>query len=140
MAGFEVDTDNWPIVMVKLDGQQTMADCDGFIAAMDALHARKEAYVSISWMRRYSNDRAQVQKFARWMKQTGHLTKQWCVANGIVTQSLGFRFVLSSIFLVRPMPCPYQVCASFDEAASFVREQARRRNMILPPMTNRWGI
>lgn len=140
MAGFEVDTGNWPIVLVKLDGQQTMADCDGFIAAMDALHARKQPYVSISWMRRYSNDRAQVQRVARWMKETAPLTKELCVANGIVTQSLGFRFLLSSIFLIRPMPCPYQVCASFEEASTFVREQAMRRGMILPPMPNRWGI
>ena len=57
-----------------------------------------------------------------------------------VSQSLGFRFLLSSIFLVKPMPCPYQVCSSFDEALTWVRDIAARRSLALPPVPNVWNV
>ena len=62
------------------------------------------------------------------------------VGTGIVTQSIGFRFLLSSIFLVKPMVCPYQVCGSFAEAWSFVSGQGRKRDVIIPPVPNVWQV
>lgn len=91
-------------------------------------------------MRRYQSNPGHVQKVARWMKQTSDKTRELCVGNGIVSQSLGFRFLLSSIFLVKPMPCPYQVCASFDEAFQWVRERALERGLRLPPVPNIWNV
>ena len=66
------------------------------------------------------------------MKATADETKQWCVGNGIVSKSLGFRFLLSSIFLVKPMPCPYSVCSSWDEAMTWVQQSAATRGLGRP--------
>ena len=140
MAGVEVNKEYWPMLLVKFDGEQTMRDVDYFLREMAAAQARKEPYASISLMRKYSSERAQVQKVAQWMKSTADLTKEYCVANGIVSQSLGFRFLLSSIFLVKPMPCPYQVCASFDEAMRWVRSIADGRGLALPSVPNLWNV
>lgn len=140
MAGVEISTEYWPMLLVKFDGEQSMRDVDYFIREMSAAHARKEPYVSISLMRKYSSERAQVQKVAQWMKATADETRKWCVANGIVSQSLGFRFLLSSIFLVKPMPCPYQVCASFDEAMAWVRTVATARGLEVPVVPNVWNV
>jgi len=140
MAGVEVTTEHWPLLLVKFDGEQTMNDVDYFIREMNAAHARKTPYASISLMRKYSSERGQVQKVAQWMKSTAELTKQYCVANGIVSQSLGFRFLLSSIFLVKPMPCPYQVCSSFDEALTWVRQVAEARGVDVPSVPNLWNV
>lgn len=140
MAGVEVTTRHWPLLLVKFDGEQTMADVDYFIREMSAAHARKQPYASISLMRKYSSERSQVQKVAQWMKQTAEHTRQYCVANGIISQSLGFRFLLSSIFLVKPMPCPYQVCASFDEALSWVKAVAGSRGLDVPEIPNLWNV
>jgi hypothetical protein len=140
MAGVEVITEHFPIVLVKFDAHQTMADCQRFMDAMDAIHQRKHPYLSVSYMRRYNTDREQVRRVAEWMKANAHLTREYCVATGIVTQSLGFRFLLSSIFLIRPMPCPYQVCATFEEAVGFVRAQAHKRGMMVPTVPNPWSI
>jgi hypothetical protein len=140
MAGVEDSTEHWPVLLVKFDGAQTMADVEYFIREMDAAHARKEPYASISLMRKYVSNPSHVQKVARWMKATSDKTREFCVANGIVSQSLGFRFLLSSIFLIKPMPCPYQVCSSFDEAMDWVRELATKRGLHVPPVPNVWNV
>jgi hypothetical protein len=140
MAGVEVNTEHWPLLLVKFDGEQNMHDVDYFIREMNAAHARKTPYASISLMRKYSTERSQVQRVAQWMKSTAELTKQYCVGNAIVSQSLGFRFLLSSIFLVKPMPCPYQVCSSFDEALTWMRGVAAARGVEVPPVPNVWNV
>ncbi len=140
MAGVEVSTQHWPVLLVKFDGEQTMDDVDYFIREMNAVHARKAPYASISLMRKYSSERTQVQKVAQWMKQTADFPRQYCVGTGIVSQSLGFRFLLSSIFLVRPMPCPYQVCSSFDEALAWVRVKGKARGLDVPSVPNVWNV
>jgi hypothetical protein len=139
MAGVEVSTAHFPVVLVKFDADQTMEDCDRFMAAMDAIHRRKLPYFSISYMRRYNTDRAQVKKVAEWMKANADKTRELCLATGIVTHSLGFRFLLSSIFLIRPMPCPYQVCGSFAEAIEFVRGFGEQRGIAMPDVPNIWS-
>lgn len=140
MAGVEITSEHWPVVLVKFDAEQTMEDCERFIRAMDEIHRRNRPYASISYMRRYNTDREQVQRVARWMRDTAEETRRLCVGTGIVTRSLGFRFLLSSIFLVRPMPCPYQVCGSFDEAWRFVHDEGGKRGLIVPPVPNIWKV
>jgi hypothetical protein len=140
MAGVEVTTQHWPLLLVKFDGEQTMRDVDYFLGEMAAAHARKTPYASISLMRKYSSDRGQVQKVAQWMKSTAEETKRWCVGNGIVSQSLGFRFLLTSIFLVKPMPCPYQVCSSWSEAIGWIRQVSAMRGLAVPEVPNLWNV
>jgi hypothetical protein len=140
MAGVEITTEHWPLLLVKFDGEQTMRDVDYFISEMSAAQARRVPYASISLMKKYSSERNQVQKVAQWMKKTADETKRWCVGNGIVSQSLGFRFLLSSIFLVKPMPCPYQVCSSWDEAVSWIRGVAGKAGLAIPSAPNIWNV
>ena len=140
MAGVEITTEHWPLLLVKFDGEQTMRDVDYFISEMSAAQARKVPYASISLMRKYSSERSQVQKVALWMKQTADESRRWCVGNGIVSQSLGFRFLLSSIFLVKPMPCPYQVCSSWDEAVGWIRGVAAKAGLDIPSAPNIWNV
>src|SRR5262249_16219883 len=120
-------------------GEQTMRDVDYFLSEMSAAHARKSPYASISLMRKYSSERSQVNKVAQWMKATAAETKRWCVGNSIISQSLGFRFLLSSIFLGKPMPCPYQVCSSWDEAMTWLRGVAGKSGLSVPSVRDPWS-
>jgi hypothetical protein len=138
VAGIEVTTSAWPIVLVKFDADQTMADCEVFIRKMEEVHARRQRYASISYMKRYSTDRKQVRRVGEWMKEARKDTADLCIGTGIITVNSAFRFVLSSIFLIKPMACPYKVCASFDEAYRFVEEQSRARGLALPSLVNPW--
>src|SRR5207248_8930518 len=89
-------------------------------------------YVGINWMKRYTRDRELARRMGLWMKETDAVTKELVYGAAIITVSTTFRFLLSSVFLVKPMSCPYTVCASLDEADRFLRPLATRRRVALP--------
>jgi hypothetical protein len=130
--------DQWPIVYTRFDGDQTIAELEAYIKKVDAVHARRQPYVGISYLKRYARDRPQLERIAKWIKDTEEVTREFCVATGMINNSVGFRFLLSTIFLIKPMPCPYQVCASFDDALAFVRRQATDRGLVLPAARRPW--
>jgi hypothetical protein len=130
--------DQWPYVLTKFDGEQSTAELDAYIKRMDSVHARRERYVGISYLKSYSRDRVHVERIARWIKETEAVTRECCMAAGMINSSTGFRFVLSAIFLIKPMACPYHVTGTFDEAASYVRRIANERGMQLPVAVNPW--
>ena len=106
---------------------------------MKTVHARKERYVGISYLKRYNRDKPQVDRIARWIKETEEVTRTYCMAAGMINDSTGFRFLLSAVFLIKRMPCPYQVCATFDEAVKFVRKESEPRGLVLPPVPRPWA-
>ena len=38
------------------------------------------------------------------------------------------------------MPCPYQVCSSFDEAYAWVQKKAVDRGLVVPAIPNLWNV
>jgi hypothetical protein len=131
-------TDQWPFLFTRFDGEQTMDQLEVYIHRVGVIHARHEPYVGISFLKRYSRDRPHLERIAKWIKDSEAVTRQYCLAAGMINTSVGFRFLLSSIFLIKPMPCPYQVCASFDEAVAFVRRHASERGLVLPAARKPW--
>jgi hypothetical protein len=134
----DLNLDQWPFVLTKFNGEQSSAELDAYIRRMDQVHARKEPYVGISYLKRYSRERQQVERIARWIKESEPLTRAYCLGVGMINASIGFRFVLSGLFLIKPMPCPYQVCSTFDEAVRFVRQQADQHGLTLPAARRPW--
>jgi hypothetical protein len=134
----QLDLDQWPFVFTKFDGSQSLVDLDEYVRRMSEVHGRKERYVGITYIKRYSRERAHTERMARWLKESGHETREFCLAAGMVNASTGFRFILSGLFLIKPMPCPYQVCATFDEALAFVRQQADKQGLALPAVRPPW--
>jgi hypothetical protein len=131
--------DQWPFVLTRFNGDQSQEELESYIRRMGQVHARKERYVGISYLKRYSRERAYVERIARWMKESEPVTREYCLAVGMINPSIGFRFVLSGLFLIKPMPCPYQVCATFEEAVTFVRQQATRHGLSLPTARCPWN-
>jgi hypothetical protein len=131
-------TDQWPFLFTRFDGEQSMSELEAYIRRVDAMHARREPYVGISYLKRYSRERPHLERIARWLKDSETVTRQFCLATGMVNNSVGFRFLLSSIFLIKPMPCPYHVCGSFDDAVAFVRRHATEHGLVLPAARRPW--
>jgi hypothetical protein len=133
-----LDTSQWPFVFTKFDGDQSPDELDAYIERIDEVHARRQLYVGVSFLKRYTSDRKAIARVGRWLKEAEEVQRRYCVAVGMINLSGGFRFVLGAIFLLKPMPCPYHVTKSFDEAVDFVREQALRRRLALPPVKRPW--
>ena len=129
----------WPYVFTRFDGAQTSADLDKYIARMDAeVHARKQPYVDVTFLKKYNRDKETVERMRKWIAETEHFTRERCLAIAMVNSSAGFRFVLSAIFVIQPMPCPYDVCGSFDEAVAFVQKEAGKRKLKLGTPRRPW--
>jgi hypothetical protein len=129
----------WPYVFTKFDGAQTMPELDAYIARMDAeVHRRQQPYVGVTFLKKYNRDKEVVERMRKWMATTEHVTRELCLAVAMVNASTGFRFLLSAIFVIQPMPCPYEVCATFDEALAFIRRQADKRGLTLHAPRRPW--
>jgi hypothetical protein len=135
----QLNLDQWPIVFTKFDGRQTLEELEHYIQSVNEVHARRQRYVGINYMKRYSSDAAQIARARRWLQETEQVTRDYCVACSMISESTGFRFVLSAIFVVKPMVCPYVVCGTFAHAEEFVRRIASARGLRLPShIRNPW--
>ena len=133
MGGIDVNLEQWPVVFAKFDGKQSIEDMKAYIDEMSAVYRRQEPFVAVTWLKRYASGPDQVSMFGRWMMETEQKARDYSLAACIVTQSHGFRFVLSALFLIRPLPVPYIVTGTFAEALFFARGEAWRRGLRLPP-------
>jgi hypothetical protein len=129
MPSLEFNTDQWPIVFIKLDGNQTADDFDGYIDAFNALYERKQSFSIVSYLKKYSADTGIVARIGKWFKETEPLIKQYWVSNAMVSQSAGFRFLLSALYLVKPLPISSRVCATPAEAIAFTKAQWTLRGL-----------
>lgn len=120
----------WPYVFTRFDGVQTLADLDAYIARMEReVHKRKQPYLGVTYLKKYSRDKEVVERMQKWMAATKSFTRDYCVAIAMINSSTGFRFLLSAIFLVQSMPCPYEVCGTYAEAIAFVDKEADKRGL-----------
>jgi hypothetical protein len=128
----DIDTSVPGVVFSRFDGEQTLADLERYIGRYNEVHKAGKPYVGINWMRRYSRDRELARRMGQWMKDTDAVTRELVCGAALITTSTTFRFLLSSVFLIKPMSCPYTVCASLVEADRFLRPVAAQRRLVMP--------
>lgn len=133
MAAIVVDTRQWPVVQAVWDGEQTDADVDNYIQEILRIYARREPFVTITWMKKYSASSENRKRITGLMHESEADVRRYSVCSAIIAPSAGFRFVMSTVLLVKRMVTPYRVCATFAEATSFCKEEAYKRKLTLPP-------
>jgi hypothetical protein len=134
---FALTTEQFPYVFTKVDGESTLQDLEQHIAENAALFARKQPFVQVTWLKTYHRNPELSARVARWFKEQRQTMKDYCIAIGHISSSGGFRFGLSALFLLTPLPCPHSVDATFDEALAFVRKHAAKRGLALSSMVRR---
>jgi hypothetical protein len=117
----EIVTDQWPVVFIKIDGEQTTADFEAYIAAFNQMYAREQPFSIVTWVKKYNAKTEIVARVGKWFKETEPLIRKYWVSNAMVSPSAGFRFLLSAVYLVKPLPISSRVCATPDEAMQFTR-------------------
>jgi hypothetical protein len=135
VGAIEINTDQWPVCFVKIDGEQTIEDFDGYIAAFNRFYERREPFAIVTFLKRYKAQTELVAKVGKWFKETEPLIAKYWVSNAMVSLSGGFRFLLSAVFLIRKPPNLYKVCASPDEALAFTRVSWKGKPL---PSTLHW--
>src|SRR4051812_25841112 len=99
----EIVTDQWPVCFVKIDGEQTLSDFEGYIDAFNRLHDRRERFAIVSYVNTQKTNRQIVARVGRWFKEIEPLIHAYWVCNAMVSPSPGFRFVLSTVYLIKPL-------------------------------------
>jgi hypothetical protein len=132
VSAIVVDAGQWPLVRVIWDGDQTDADLDAYLRACRLVLERRERHVTMTWMRRSHNKREHQHRIAAFMQETDALNREYNRGAAIITRSLAFRFVLSTVLLIKPIPVPYRVCGTFNEAETFLRGIATQNGVRLP--------
>ncbi len=117
----EIATDQWPVVFIKIDGEQTTADFEEYIAAFNRIYERQGRFSICTWVKHYKSRTEIVARVGKWFKETEPLIKKYWVSNAMVSHSAGFRFLLSAVYLVKPLPIASRVCATPEEALAFTR-------------------
>lgn len=121
MGAVTIQSDQWPVCFIKIDGEMTPADFEGYISAFNAFYRRDERFSIITWVKRFAPNTEITSRVGRWFKETEPLIRQHWVSNAMVSQSAGFRFLLSAVNLIKPLPTASKVCATHDEAIEFTR-------------------
>jgi hypothetical protein len=134
VSSVEILTNQWPICFIKIDGDQTAADFEGYIAAFNRFYEEQERFSVVTYLKRYSANTQLIARVGRWFKETEPLIRRYWVSNAMVSPSPGFRFVLSAVYLIKPLPIANRVFATPEEALAFTRTSWT--GSALPPL--RW--
>lgn len=110
-------------LLTIFDGEQTAQDVDRYLARLTEVHARDRDYVGISLMLRYAAPRDQMQRIGAFIAEHKDDVARLCRGTAIITPHLGFRFLLSSLFMIQRMPNPYTVAGNADDAFAWVRAE-----------------
>ena len=100
---------------------------------IDGLYARGEPFMSITFVTlstRVTSDQRQMMN--KWMAATQQNMVAYNRGSLMVSGSTVFRFVLSGLMLVNPLPIPYQVVNTAPEGADWLRQCASKAGLELP--------
>src|SRR5262249_58555910 len=89
------------------------------------MYERRERFAVITYLKRYAVRAELIARVGRWFRETEPLFHKYMASNAMVSPSGGFRFVLSSVYLIKPLPVPSIVCATPEEAMAFTRSSWR---------------
>ncbi len=97
---------------------------ENYLRTLDGLLDRRRRYaVILDVQTKELMPRSQRRAQAEWMKRRRTDLEKFCAGTAFVFQSAVYRFVLSSIFLLQPIPTPYEICANVDEALAWARQK-----------------
>lgn len=126
MAG-RVDFDDeslWPLLLVGYVGTPSVEQQEEYQAKLSACLRRGEKYVSIIDTRSFTGvPPAQRQLMARFLREHEEHFRQVGLGTCLIITSPVVRLVVSVIFHLKPMSCPYYVASSMEAALDWVLGQ-----------------
>jgi hypothetical protein len=130
MRSYTIDESRFPLVVVTARGeipfdefQQYLADIERVIRRGRQAHVLdfREAQVPSAEIRRGK---------AEWFKANKQLMQDHVAGTAVVFQSPLFRFMLSSIMLIVPIPVPFSTHGQLADGIAWAQKQLRAR----------WGV
>ena len=119
--------DYGPFAVISMMRTPTADEWEEYLGTLDARLAAQTRFVVIFDTTRHPGlPQALRARQGAWLKQNEQAIARHCMGTAFAFSSPLSRFVLSSIFLVRPLAAPYDVCASRREALTWAGEALRK--------------
>jgi len=131
----EVDDRYWPLVVFRFSGEVSLPELNEYLERQDELLSRKQMMGSIVLtdnLRMW--EAAVLRRQAEWIKQHLEALRRYSIGVGLIIQSPVVRGMLKAVLWIQPMPQPHLVCATVEEALTWLRPRflAAHVNVELP--------
>ena len=138
------DVSHWPLVVVRVDrGPATKEHVQAFVASQREMLTRREPFVEIA----DALDAAVISAVERrmladWLKESEAQAKPLCVAVGVLVSSPIIRGAMNAVLWIKSPEFPMHVCATEDEAVSFLSDAVRKDGRIphALPKLEQWRV
>ena len=124
MSAIHINQDHAPVLVVFWKGTATDDEFDVFLDIMSGVLDAQEPHAFVfDASEANPAPTKQQRRMGAWMKVNKERIKLYSCGASLVFPSPFFRFALSALFMIQPMPVPYLVCATRMEAISWAKDQ-----------------
>jgi hypothetical protein len=126
-GSFHVDESRWPIVVYTLEGVLDDAELEGYVEHGRRTLARGEPYVVVIDGSRVGPVSAYGRfRGVQFSKENNDKLRTLCKGSAIVITSPLLRFIAMTMWVIAPMPMPYAVCATLEEALEWAQARLKK--------------
>ena len=132
-GGYAHDESLWPVVVNMIPSRAIDGELDAHMRYVDRLYARGEPFLTATFISLKTRSTSEQRgRMGEWMKSTQAQMQELNRGAVFIAGSTLFRFTLSGVMLLSPLPIPYEVCTNADEAAAWLRGVLRAEGMVTP--------
>src|ERR1700756_4599376 len=125
----EVDEHLWPLVVFRFHFRPSMEELERYLARQDEMLARRVPMISLVLAEEAKLWETPVlRRQAEWIKHNEAELRRYSLGAALVMQSPIVRGMLKAILWLQPMPQPYHVCSTVEEALRWLRERVASAN------------
>ena len=122
----EIEETQWPMVTVTFSGKVTAAEMAEYLTAMERYHRSDDRYIGLVSIRDLKPPDASIIRIqADWVKKHEAQLRKQSLGVALVLPSLWMVGMVRAVLWIQPMPQPYFICASVDEAMPWLQERLR---------------
>jgi hypothetical protein len=125
----QLDTTQWPLVRLRIDGKQRDEDVKEFINELRGLAQRGESCVLLVEVGRFGRNLDHVRQLASLAIEEQERSNGLLAGLAFVADSLAFQLMLRSFFSIASPGFPHMVARSREEAIVWLRVRARDANL-----------
>lgn len=129
----KVDESRFPLVVFTLTGPMDDAEFERFLARVSE-HLERRTPLAYAFQFAHSQrvPKGRVARHAEFMKHHNAAFAANCLGIGLVFGSPVFRFAMSTLLLIQPLPMPYEVCSAMSQAVVFAERRLSQAGVSFP--------
>jgi len=120
-----IDESRFPIVVFDFSSREpTFAEFEAYLKKTESYYAREIplSFILDGTKSRFLTTELRIRQ-AQWMKDNAPIIKKYQKGIAFILPNIMSRIILKGILLIEPIPAPFIVVSSFDEALQWTQQQ-----------------